>query len=108
MGHIRHIGSRLGVEVLRGVLESMPGPIRPSEIIGLSNNKSHWTLEMYRKYAPKELCDNPTLYKRLVEQERGRCATIKNLDYYRRNEPEYLSEHPDLYTQLIENEQKRK
>ena len=107
-GIFRHIGSRLGVEVLRGVLESMPSPIRPSEIIGLSNNKSHWTLEMYRKYAPKELCDNPTLYKRLVEQERGRCATIKNLDYYRRNEPEYLSEHPDLYTQLIENEQKRK
>ena len=107
-GTFRHIGERLGVEVLRGVLESMPGPVRVSEILNLPNDKSRWTLEMYRKYAPNELRDNPTLYKRLVEQERGRGATIKDLDYYRRNEPEYLAEHPDLYMQLIENEQKRK
>lgn len=104
----RHIGERLGVEVLRGVLDSMHGPVRLSEIINLPDDKSRWTLEMYRKYAPDELRDNPTLYNRLVEQERGRGAVVKDLDYYRRNEPDYLAAHPDLYMQLIENEQKRK
>lgn len=104
----RHIGERLGVEVLSGVLDSMHGSVRLSEIISLPDDKSRWTLEMYRKYAPDELRDNPTLYKRLVEHERGRGAAVKDLDYYRRNEPDYLAAHPDLYMQLIENEQKRK
>lgn len=104
----QYIGERLGVEVLRGVLDSMHGAVRLSEVINLPDDKSRWTLEMYRKYAPDELRDNPTLYKRLVEQERGRGAVVKDLDYYRRNEPNYLAAHPDLYMQLIENEQKRK
>lgn len=104
----RHIGERLGVEVLSGVLDSMHGSVRLSEIISLPDDKSRWTLEMYRKYAPDELRDNPALYKRLVEQERGHGAVVKDLDYYRRNEPDYLAAHPDLYKQLIENEQKRK
>lgn len=107
-GKFRYIGERLGVEVLRGVLDSMHGAVRLSEVINLPDDKSRWTLEMYRKYAPDELRDNPTLYKRLVEQERGHGAVIKDLDYYRRNEPDYLAAHPDLYMQLIENEQKRK
>lgn len=104
----RHVGERLGVEVLRSVLDSMHGPARLSEVVSLPDDKSRWTLDMYRKYAPDELRDNPTLYKRLVEQERGRGAVVKDLDYYRRNEPDYLAAHPDLYKQLIENEQKRK
>ena len=104
----RHIGERIGVEALRGVLDSMHGPVRLSEVINLPDDKSRWPLEMYRKYAPDELRDNPTLYKRLVEQERGRGAVVKDLDYYRRNEPDYLAAHPDLYMQLIEDEQKRK
>ena len=62
---------------------------------------------MYRKYSPGELRDDPALYKRLVEKERGHVACVKDLDYYRRNEPEYLEAHPELYMQLIENEQKR-
>lgn len=107
-GKFRYIGERLGVAVLRDVLDSMYGPVRISEVLSRPKDKSDWTLEMYRKYAPDELRDNPTLYKRLVEQERGHGAVIKDLDYYRRNEPEYLAAHPDLYTQLIENEQKRK
>ncbi len=107
-GTFRHIGERLGVEVLRGVLDSMINPIRLSQAISLPEDKSRWTLEMYRKFAPEELRDNPTLYKRLVEHERGHGAAVKDLDYYRRNEPEYLAAHPDLYAQLIENEQKRK
>lgn len=104
----RHIGERLGVEVLRGVLDSMHGAARLSEVIKLPDDKSRWTLEMYRKYAPDELRDNPTLYKRLVEQDRAHGAMVKDLDYYRRNEPDYLAAHPDLYMQLIENEQKHK
>ena len=107
-GTFRHIGERLGAEVLRGVLDSMINPVRLSQAISLPEDKSRWTLEMYRKFAPEELRDNPTLYKRLVEHERGHGAGVKDLDYYRRNEPEYLAAHPDLYAQLIENEQKRK
>lgn len=104
----RHVGERLGVEVLRGVLDSMHDPVRLSEIVSLPADRSRWTLEMYRKYAPDELRDNPSLYKRLVKRERGQCAAVKDLDYYRRNEPDYLAAHPDLYMQLIENQQKRK
>lgn len=104
----RHIGERLGVDVLRGVLDSMHGAVRLSEIISLPDDKSRWSLEMYRKYAPDGLRDNPALYKRLVEHERGHGSVVKDLDYYRRNEPDYLAAHPDLYMQLIENEQKRK
>lgn len=107
-GTFRHIGERLGAEVLRGVLDSMINPVRLSQAISLPEDKSRWTLEMYRKFAPEELRDNPTLYKRLVEHECGHGAGVKDLDYYRRNEPEYLAAHPDLYAQLIENEQKRK
>ncbi len=107
-GTFRHIGERLGAEVLRGVLDSMINPVRLSQAISLPEDKSRWTLEMYRKFAPEELRDNPTLYKRLVEHERGHGAGVKDLGYYRRNEPEYLAAHPDLYAQLIENEQKRK
>lgn len=107
-GTFRHIGERLGVEVLRGVLDSMISPVKLSQTLSLPDDKSRWTLEMYRKFAPEELRDNPTLYKRLIEQERGHGAGVKDLDYYRRNEPEYLAAHPDLYAQLIENEQKRK
>lgn len=105
----RHIGERLGIETLQSVLDTMHGPAKLSEIVNLrKDDKSRWTLEMFRKYAPDELRDNPTLYKRLVEQERGHVSAVKDLDYYRRNEPDYLAEHPDLYKQLIENEQKRK
>lgn len=103
-----YVGERLGVDVLRDILDSMHGPVKISEIINLPDDKSCWTLEMYRKYAPDELRDNPTLYKRLVEHERGYGAVVKDLDYYRRNEPDYLAAHPDLYMQLIENEQKHK
>lgn len=104
----RHVGERLGVEVLRNVLDTMHGPAKIMEFINLPDDKSRWTLDMYRKFAPDELRDNPTLYKRLVEQERGPGAVVKDLDYYRRNEPEYLGAHPDLYKQLIETALKRK
>lgn len=101
------IGERLGVEVLRGVLDTMPNPMRLTEWIGLPEDKSRWTLDMYRKYAADELRDNPALYKRLVEQERGRGAVVKDLDYYRRNEPEYLEAHPDMFAQLVEQDLKK-
>jgi len=32
-------------------------------------NKSEWTLEDYRKNAPKELAENPTLFKKLLDAE---------------------------------------
>lgn len=36
-----------------------------------NGDKSGWTLEDYRRKAPKELRNNPQLYKRLLEQERN-------------------------------------
>ncbi len=47
----RYIGERLGVEVLRGVLDTMHGAVRLSEVISLPDDRNRWTLEMYRKYA---------------------------------------------------------
>lgn len=100
----RQIGERMGVEALRNVLDSMHGPVRLSEFVNLPKDKSRWTLEMYRKYAPNELMDNPSLYKRLVAETHGNSHGVKDLDYYRRYEPEYLEAHPELYAQLIEKE----
>lgn len=101
----RQIGERMGVEVLRSLINSIPTPIRLSQVLNVSNkDRSAWTLEDYRKFAPDELRDNPTLYKRLVAEMSGNSHGVKNLDYYRRHEPEYLEAHPELYKQLIEKE----
>lgn len=106
----RQIGERMGVEVLRSLLDSIPTPIRLSHVLNASNkDRNAWTLEDYRRFAPDELRDNPALYKRLVAEMSGNSHGVKDLDYYRRHEPEYLEAHPELYKQLIEKElQKRK
>lgn len=104
----RRVGERMGVDVLRGILEAMHGPAKLSEVLRLPDDKSQWGLDEYRKYAPEDLRDNPSLYKRLVAEAAGHGASVKDLAYYRKYDPEYLATHPDFYRQLIENEQKRK
>lgn len=104
----RRVGERMGVDVLRGILDTMHTGVRLSEIFKLPDDKSRWTLDQYRKYAPEDLRDDPTLYKRLVAKESRHAASVKDLAYYRKHDPEYLMTHPDFYRQLIENEQKRK
>ena len=104
----RRVGERMGVDVLRCILEAMHGPARLSEVLKLPRDKSQWGLDEYRKYAPEDLRDNPALYKRLVAEAAGHGASVRDLAYYRRHDPEYLAAHPDFYRQLIENEQKSK
>lgn len=106
----RQVGERMGVEVLRALLGSIAAPVRLSHILDADGkDRSAWTLEDYRRFAPEELRDNPALYKRLVSEMRGNSHGVKDLDYYRRHEPEYLESHPELYAQLIEKElQKRR
>ncbi|WP_290086870.1 HK97 family phage prohead protease [Bacteroides caecimuris] len=101
----RKIGERMGVEVLRSLIDSIPTPIKPSHILSAAKkDRSAWTLEDYRRFAPDELRDNPALYKRLIAEKSGYSHGVKDLDYYRRHEPEYLAAHPELYKQLIEKE----
>lgn len=98
----------MGVDVLRGILEAMHGPVKLTQVLALPGDKSQWGLDEYRKFAPEDLMDNPSLYKRLVAEAAGHGASVKDLAYYRKYDPEYLATHPDFYRQLIENEQKRK
>lgn len=101
----RQIGESMGVEVLRSLLDSIPAPLKLSHVLNASKkDRSEWTLEDYRRFAPDELRDNPALYKRLVAEMSGSSHGVKDLDYYRRHEPEYLEAHPELYKQLIEKE----
>ncbi len=101
----RQVGERMGVEVLRSLIDSIPAPVKLSHVLGAAKkDRRSWTLEDYRRFAPDELRDNPALYKRLVAEMPGNNHNIKDLDYYRRHEPEYLAAHPELYKQLIEKE----
>ena len=101
----RQIGESMGVEVLRSLLDSIPAPLKLSHVLNASKkDRSEWTLEDYRRFAPDELRDNPALYKRLVAEMSGSSHGVKDLDYYRRHEPDYLDAHPELYKQLIEKE----
>ncbi len=101
----RLIGERMGVEILRNLLDSIPYPIKLSHVLNTSNkDRSAWTLEDYRRFAPDELRDNPALYKRLVADMKGNSHVARDLDYYRRHEPEYLEAHPEIYRQLIDKE----
>lgn len=109
----RDIGKRMGVDTLRRLLDCMYTVPRLSEFIdsGYPGDKSQWTLNEYRKYAPEELNNNPTLYKQLMMQEKGADTEVhynsgnpvKDLYYYRTHEPEYLAAHPEFYKQLLDN-----
>lgn len=81
------IGKTSGVEALSDILSSMQtkrpivdyivgGKGELSEHTDIKHpemkNKKDWTIEDYRMYSPKELRDNPDLYKRLADKEYGK------------------------------------
>lgn len=66
--------------------------------------RSVWGLSEYRKYAPKELEDNPELYMELMERD-GQFVPLsaESLDYYRKHNPKYLADHPQEYKRALED-----
>ncbi len=65
--------------------------------------RSEWGLKEYRKYAPEELRDDPTLYASLLERE-GRLLPLRGdtVEHYRKYHPEYLASHPKEYKRAME------
>lgn len=103
----RHIGEKMGAKTLRTLLDTLPGAVKPIDLIK-NKDRENWGLREYRKFAPKELKDNPDLYARLVKEESGRNVANHSLDWYRRNNPEYLKEHPEIYSELLTREREKR
>nr|DAP66928.1 MAG TPA: prohead serine protease [Caudoviricetes sp.] len=104
----RRIGKATGARTLRELLDTLPGATKPLDIIKRGKDREGWGLREYRKFAPKELQDNPDLYARLVKEESGRSVEPHSLEWYRRNNPEYLKEHPEIYRELLEKEREQR
>lgn len=104
----RRIGEAMGARTLRELLDTLPGPTKPLDLINRGNGREGWGLREYRKFAPKELQENPDLYARLVKEETGRSVEPRSLEWYRRNNPEYLREHPEIYRELLEKEREQR
>lgn len=104
----RRIGEAMGARTLRELLDTLPGPTKPLDLINRGQGREGWGLREYRKFAPKELQDNPDLYARLVREETGRSVEPHSLEWYRRNNPEYLKEHPEIYRELLEKEREQR
>ena len=104
----RRIGEAMGTRTLRELLDTLPGPTKPLDLINRGKGRDGWGLREYRKFAPKELQDNPDLYARLVKEETGRSVGPHSLEWYRRNNPEYLKEHPEIYRELLEKEREHR
>ena len=82
-----NIGRKSGIKTLSMVLEGLPRPVNIVEMIKKESrtaslwgdmnqtsnqktvDKSKWTLEDYRMYAPNELKNNPQLYDKLYKNE---------------------------------------
>jgi len=99
------IGTKLGINTLRTLLNTLKGATRPSDVIRAGSSRANWTLADYRRFAPDELKSNPSLYAQLVAKEGGTCQEPQTLDYMRRNNPEYLKAHPDVYERLLTEQQ---
>lgn len=104
-GVYEKLGAQIGAKMLSDVLFTLRPMAKPLELIrggAAYSDRSKWTLNDYRKFAPQELQDNPELYARLVRAERGEDVAPHSLEWYRRNNPEYLREHPELFKQMLE------
>lgn len=101
------VGECMGANAVRRIIDCIPERVRLMDLIdGAHKNRANWKLADYRKYAPEELRNNPTLYAQLLEREgREMELNAETLDYYRRNKPEYLAAHPEEYQRLINNKQ---
>lgn len=96
------IGNESGIATLRKLINVLPNPIKPMDIIERGSKES-WNLMDYRKFAPNELQDNPELYKRLLSKDNKQSGE-RSLDWYRKNDPDYLMSHPDIYEKLLNKE----
>ena len=95
------IGLKMGIETLSELLAVQPKQMKLWDI--LDKNRTGWTLDDYRRYAPDELRNDPKLYARLVEEQGGESVESKNtLEWYRKHNPDYLREHPEVYEKLLE------
>lgn len=101
------VGECMGANAVRRIIDCIPERVRLMDLIdGAHKNRANWKLADYRKYAPEELRNNPSLYAQLLEKEgREMELNAETLDYYRRNKPEYLAAHPEEYQRLINNKQ---
>lgn len=104
----RRIGEQMGAKVLRELLSTLPGAVKPLDLINRGKGREGWGLREYRKFAPKELQANPDLYARLVNEETGRSVESHSLEWYRRNNPDYLKDNPDIYRELLEKEREKR
>ena len=104
----RRIGEQMGAKVLRELLLTLPGAVKPLDLINRGKGREGWGLREYRKFAPKELQANPDLYARLVNEETGRSVESHSLEWYRRNNPDYLKDNPDIYRELLEKEREKR
>lgn len=104
------LGAKIGAKALGELLFTLRPMPKPMELIkggAAYFDRSQWTLDDYRKFAPQELERDPELYARLVRAEKGEEIAPHSLEWYRRNNPEYLREHPEVYRELLEQEKKR-
>lgn len=104
-GVYERIGAKIGAKMLGEVLFTLRPMAKPTELIhggAAYSDRSRWTLDDYRKFAPQELESNPELYARLVKAEKGEEIGAHSLEWYRKNNPEYLREHPEFYAQMLE------
>lgn len=104
------LGTKIGAKALGELLFILRPMPKPMELIkggAAYSDRSQWTLDDYRKFAPQELERDPELYARLVRAEKGEGIAPHSLEWYRRNNPEYLREHPEVYRELLEQEKKR-
>ena len=101
------LGTKIGAKALGELLFILRPMPKPMELIkggAAYSDRSQWTLDDYRKFAPQELERDPELYARLVRAEKGEEIAPHSLEWYRRNNPEYLREHPEVYRELLEQE----
>ncbi|MBD5322024.1 MAG: hypothetical protein HDS01_04540 [Bacteroides sp.] len=104
-GVYERIGAKIGAKMLGEVLFTLRPMAKPTELIhggAAYSDRSRWTLDDYRKFAPQELENAPELYARLVKAEMGEDVGAHSLEWYRKNNPEYLREHPEFYAQKLE------
>ncbi len=104
-GIYERLGAKVGVKMLSDLLFTLRPMAKPMDFIrggAAYSDRTKWTLDDYRKFAPQELQNDPELYARLVRAERGEDVAPHSLEWYRRNNPEYLREHPELFAQLLE------
>ena len=110
-GIFERLGTKIGAKALDELLFTLRPMAKPMDFIrggAAHSDRSTWTLDDYRKFAPQELERDPELYARLVRAEKGGDITPHTLEWYRRNNPEYLREHPEVYRDLLEKEKKQR